>query len=146
VSREGLAGYFPLNHNGQWDRQAFRPFKQRPSFSLADPEVKLLDLDGDGVTDVLRNGSRFEYFYHDPEQGFVATQQVNKAQLGAFPSVSFGPATSTIWPACDLGGRFLSLICFTDNPSCHLVSEIAFNYSLPNTSALSVLTAINACD
>jgi hypothetical protein len=40
VSREGLAGYFPLNHNGQWDRQAFRPFKQRPSFSLTDPEVK----------------------------------------------------------------------------------------------------------
>ena len=89
VSREGLAGYFPLNHNGQWDRQAFRPFKQRPSFSFADPEVKLLDLDGDGVTDVLRNGSRFEYFYHDPEQGFVAGQQVNKSQLGSFPSVSF---------------------------------------------------------
>jgi hypothetical protein len=28
-------------------------------------------------------------FYHDPEQGFVAGQQVNKSQLGAFPSVGF---------------------------------------------------------
>jgi RHS repeat-associated protein len=89
VSREGLAGYFPLNQDGQWDRKSFRRYKQRPSFSLSDPEVKLLDLDGDGITDVLRNGSRFEYFYNDPEQGFVATQQVNKAQLGSFPSVSF---------------------------------------------------------
>jgi RHS repeat-associated protein len=89
VSREGLAGYFPLNQDGQWDRNSFRRYKQRPSFSLADPEVKLLDLDGDGITDVLRNGSRLEYFYHDLEQGFVATQQVNKSQLGSFPSVSF---------------------------------------------------------
>jgi RHS repeat-associated protein len=89
VNRPGLAGYFPLNQDGQWDRQGFRRFKQAPSFSLADPEVKLLDLDGDGVTDVLRNGSRFEYFYNDPEQGFVATQQVNKSQLNSFPSVSF---------------------------------------------------------
>jgi RHS repeat-associated protein len=89
VNRPGLAGYFSLNHSGQWDRRSFRRFRQAPSFSLADPEVKLLDLDGDGVTDVLRNGSRLEYFYNDPEQGFVASQQVPKGQLTSFPSVSF---------------------------------------------------------
>jgi RHS repeat-associated protein len=89
VNLDGRAGYFPLNQDGQWDRQSFRRYRQQLSFSLADPEVKLLDLDGDGVTDVLRNGSRFEYFYNDPEQGFVATQQVAKSQLGSFPSVSF---------------------------------------------------------
>jgi RHS repeat-associated protein len=89
VNRAGLAGYFSLTHQGQWDRQSFRRFKQAPSFSLADPEVRLLDLDGDGVTDVLRNGSRLEYFYNDPEQGFVASQQVPKQQLASFPNVSF---------------------------------------------------------
>ncbi|WP_375419223.1 SpvB/TcaC N-terminal domain-containing protein [uncultured Hymenobacter sp.] len=100
VSRDGLAGYFPLNQNGQWDRQSFRKYKQQPSFSLADPEVRLLDLDGDGVTDVLRNGSRFEYFYHDPEQGFVAGPQVARRELGAFPSVSFQDARVRVAHLC----------------------------------------------
>jgi len=89
VNRDGLAGYFPLRFDGRWDRHAFRKYAQRPSFSFADPEVRLLDLDGDGVTDVLRNGARLEYFYQDPEQGFTRTQQVNKGTLETFPNVSF---------------------------------------------------------
>jgi RHS repeat-associated protein len=89
VNREELAGYFPLRFTGLWDKNAFHKYAQRPSFSFADPEVRLLDLDGDGVTDVLRNGSRFEYFYNDPEQGFVEAQQVSKGALDDFPSVSF---------------------------------------------------------
>ncbi|MDO7877730.1 SpvB/TcaC N-terminal domain-containing protein [Hymenobacter sp. ASUV-10] len=89
VNRDGLSGYFPLRFTGLWDKKAFHKYKQRPSFSFADPEVKLLDLDGDGVTDVLRNGSRFEYFYNDPEQGFGEVQQVNKSTLEDFPAVSF---------------------------------------------------------
>ncbi|GGG60520.1 SpvB/TcaC N-terminal domain-containing protein [Hymenobacter glacieicola] len=89
VNRVGLAGYFPLRFNGQWDEQSFRRYQQAPSFSFTDPEVKLLDLDGDGITDVLRNGSRLEYFYHDAEKGFVNNQQVNKQQLDSFPNVSF---------------------------------------------------------
>ncbi|HEX8504998.1 MAG TPA: SpvB/TcaC N-terminal domain-containing protein, partial [Hymenobacter sp.] len=101
VNRDGLAGYFPLNQNGQWDRQSFRKYKQRPSFSLADPEVRLLDLDGDGVTDVLRNGSRFEYFYNDPELGFTAAQQVAKSELGSFPSVSFQDARVRVAHLCN---------------------------------------------
>lgn len=89
VNRDGLAGYFPLRFDGLWDRNSFRRYRQRPSFSFADPEVRLLDLDGDGVTDVLRNGSRLEYFYQDAEQGFTRVQQVNKGQLDDFPNVSF---------------------------------------------------------
>ncbi|MDP3146533.1 MAG: SpvB/TcaC N-terminal domain-containing protein [Bacteroidota bacterium] len=63
-------GYFPGAFQKVWDENGFRPYTQAPSFSLGDPEVQLIDLDGDGVTDVLRNGAKFECFYNDPEKGF----------------------------------------------------------------------------
>lgn len=64
------SGYFPGAFQKVWEENGFRPYSQAPSFSLGDPEVQLIDLDGDGVTDVLRNGSKFECFYNNPEKGF----------------------------------------------------------------------------
>src|SRR5262245_58603078 len=46
VTSNGLAGYFPLQFNGQWDRKSFQRYRAAPSFNLEDPEVKLVDLDG----------------------------------------------------------------------------------------------------
>jgi hypothetical protein len=65
-----VAGYFPGAFHKVWDTNSFRPYTKIPSFSFADPEVQLIDLDGDGVTDVLRNGAKFECFYNNPEKGF----------------------------------------------------------------------------
>ena len=65
-----VAGYFPGAFHQLWDSKGFVPYKQIPSFSFSDPEVQLIDLDGDGVTDVLRNGSRFECFLNNPQSGF----------------------------------------------------------------------------
>jgi RHS repeat-associated protein len=83
------AGYFPLQHNGLWNKSSFQPYSSIPSFSLSDPEVKLLDLDGDGITDVLRNGSRLENFFNDPVYGFYKVTTTEKQQLDDFPNISF---------------------------------------------------------
>lgn len=64
------SGYFPGAFKKVWNENGFRPYSQNPSFSLSDPEVQLIDLDGDGITDVLRNGAKFECFYNNPEKGF----------------------------------------------------------------------------
>lgn len=72
------SGYFPGAFQEVWDANGFRPFTQTPSFSLGDPEVQLMDLDGDGITDVLRNGAKFECFYNDPEKGFNKVRTANK--------------------------------------------------------------------
>jgi RHS repeat-associated protein len=89
VNRSGNFGYYPLQQNGLWNRNSYQSCKYVPSFSLSDPEVKLLDLDGDGITDVLRNGSRFECFFNDPIQGFYKVKTIEKKQLNDFPNVSF---------------------------------------------------------
>jgi len=60
------AGYYPLDFNGGFDPRSWQGYAARPSFNFDDPEVRLVDLTGDGVTDALRSGqSAFEcYFNH----------------------------------------------------------------------------------
>lgn len=89
VNKPGIVGYFTLNPNGEWDESSLTRYDNAPTFSFQDPEVQLMDLNGDGITDVLRNGSRFEIYYHDREEGWNDYRFVNKEQLGGFPNVSF---------------------------------------------------------
>lgn len=89
VSKPGLCGFYPLNFNGEWDKQSFRPYAYAPSFNLEDPEVKLIDLTGDGVTDVIRSGSSFQCFFNNQEKGWKETRQVNRDQLEDFPNITF---------------------------------------------------------
>jgi RHS repeat-associated protein len=94
VTNEGLSGYYPLRFGGQWDRRSFQRYAQAPSFNLKDPEVRLVDLDGDGVTDAIRSGTRFECFFNDPHQGWLRdkTSWVERRALEAFPNVNFSDA------------------------------------------------------
>src|SRR5262249_55778936 len=78
ITTEGLSGYFPMRFGGLWDHRSFRRYRQSPSFDLEDPEVRLVDLDGDGVTDAVRSGARFECFFNDPEVGWSSTRRVER--------------------------------------------------------------------
>lgn len=49
--RPGLAGFFARDPNGDW--QTFRTFRSVPTVDWGSPEVRLLDLDGDGLADVM---------------------------------------------------------------------------------------------
>ncbi len=79
------AGYFPLTFTGGWSRRSFQPYREVPSVGLDDPSVKLVDLDGDGLTDVLRSGSRLECWFNDadPRRAWQRTATVD----GAAPDV-----------------------------------------------------------
>lgn len=89
VHQNGLSGYFPLRFGGEWDRRSFKSYSAAPSFSLRDPEVRMVDLDGDGVTDAIRSGTRLECFFNDPANGWSETRFVERRSLPAFPNVNF---------------------------------------------------------
>jgi RHS repeat-associated protein len=87
-----LAGYFPSTTNGHWDSRSFQRYQEAPSFNLHDGDVRLIDLDGDGVTDAIRSGNRFECFFNDPRHGWKAdTIRLVPRQddLDLFPNVTF---------------------------------------------------------
>jgi RHS repeat-associated protein len=89
VTAHTLSGYYPLKFGGQWDHRSFQKYRMAPSFSLEDPEVRLVDLTGDGITDAVRSGSRLECYFNDPHDGWNDTRWVERRTLEAFPNVSF---------------------------------------------------------
>jgi len=89
VTTETISGYYPLRFSGLWDRRSFQRYRQAPSFDLKDPEVRMVDLDGDGVTDAIRSGSRLECFFNDPKDGWNGTRWVERQALEIFPNVNF---------------------------------------------------------
>jgi YD repeat-containing protein len=89
VTKNGLSGYFPLRFGGYWDRRSFKKYETAPSFNLEDPEVKLVDLNGDGVTDAIRSGTRLECFFNDPNEGWTETKSVERESIDVFPNVNF---------------------------------------------------------
>lgn len=70
VTTGEMAGYYPLDFSARFNPRSYQRYAQAPSFSLEDPEVRLIDLTGDGVTDVLRSGSSLECYFNDPQEGW----------------------------------------------------------------------------
>ncbi|HEU0252120.1 MAG TPA: toxin TcdB middle/N-terminal domain-containing protein, partial [Pyrinomonadaceae bacterium] len=88
VSDQNHAGYFPLNLDGSWNTRSFQKFEFAPTFNFKDPEVRLVDLDGDGITDAIRSSGRMECFFQDAK-GWRDTIQVERAPIEVFPDVNF---------------------------------------------------------
>ena len=82
-------GYYPLSFDGGWDRRTFVPYTRAPSVNLDAPDVRLMDLDGDGVTDALRTGPQLELYYSDPERGWSELEVRERINSDSFPNVSF---------------------------------------------------------
>ena len=89
VTNERLAGYYPMRLGGLWDRKAYQRYDVAPSFNLEEPEVQLVDLTGDGVTDAIRSGNRLECYFNDPHKGWHATRQATRRDIEEFPNVNF---------------------------------------------------------
>lgn len=89
VNKPDISGYFSTRFGAGWDKNAFKKYKYAPSFSLADPNVRMLDLDGDGVTDAMRSGASLECFFNDEDDGWVSTKTIPRRQLAGLESINF---------------------------------------------------------
>ena len=89
ATTESLSGYYPLRFGGLWGRKSFQRYRMAPSFNLEDPEVRLVDLDGDGVTDAIRSETRLECFFNDPKEGWNKTRWLERRAVEDFPNINF---------------------------------------------------------
>lgn len=92
VTTPAITGYFPLQFGALWNKDSFRRWEAAPSFNLEDPEVRLVDLDGDGITDVIRSGTRFESYFNEQHRGWTAenaSRVERQPDLDLFPDINF---------------------------------------------------------
>jgi RHS repeat-associated protein len=89
VTQPGISGYYPLTHDASFDIRSFQKYDHAPSINLEDPEVKLVDLTGDGVTDAIRSSTSFECYFNDSQKGWLQTRRVERKRIEDFPDVNF---------------------------------------------------------
>ncbi|HEX7600925.1 MAG TPA: SpvB/TcaC N-terminal domain-containing protein, partial [Polyangiaceae bacterium] len=100
-------GFYERTRNDGWD--SFVPFKALPSLDWSDPNLQFLDLNGDGVADVLRTeGDRLVWYPSKGKEGFgagIVVPQARDERKG--PAVVFADAEMSIHVA-DMSGDGLS--------------------------------------
>lgn len=109
-----LPGFFETTFEGTW--QTFKAYDVFPSFDLADPNLRMTDLTGDGSSDVLiTEEDRFLWFECLGEKGFASPQAIARVRdLDQFPDVFFNDAQSRVRLA-DMSGDGLNDLVLIHN-------------------------------
>ncbi len=74
-----FSGLLPglYEHDGAEGWQPFRPFRELPNINFSDPNLRFIDLDGDGHADLLvSEGEVFVWYRSMEEQGFEPAQRL----------------------------------------------------------------------
>jgi RHS repeat-associated protein len=84
-----MPGFYESGPHEPW--RVFKPYASFPTFSLDDPNVRLVDLTGNGTSDALVTGpEHLLWFECLGERGFDAPQLIaRRHDLDAFPDVFF---------------------------------------------------------
>jgi RHS repeat-associated protein len=109
-----MAGFYEATSDGEW--KPFKKFPTCPSFSLGDPNVRLIDLTGDGRSDVLMTRDlHFLWFECKGEEGYGDPKAVIRLHdLKAFPDVYFNDPSGRVRLA-DMTGDGLNDIVLLHN-------------------------------
>jgi hypothetical protein len=105
-----LPGFFETTPDGTW--QTFKPYDVFPSFNLGDPNVRLVDLTGDGLSDALMTqDDHFLWFECLGEKGFAPPKHVpRKHDLDQFPDVFFNDPAGRVRLANISGGGLNDIV------------------------------------
>ncbi len=114
-----MAGLFEHDHGEDW--LPFRPLAERLTRDLADPNLKFIDLDGDGRADVLvTEEETFVWHASHAEQGFGPAQRIAHAideERG--PRVVFADGTQSIHLADFSGDGLTDIVRIRNGEVCY---------------------------
>ena len=90
VQAPQTAGFYEATPDARW--KPYKPFKTYPSFDLSDANTRLVDLTGDGLSDVLVTRDRQHFLWYQclGEDGYGEPQATPRSSnLDEFPDVYF---------------------------------------------------------
>ncbi|MGI9510237.1 MAG: SpvB/TcaC N-terminal domain-containing protein, partial [Geminicoccaceae bacterium] len=91
VAAAPVAGFFEMSVEGGWSQSSFKHFRQRPSIDPTDPSARLVDLTGDGLSDILVTAGESLVWYRSlGEDGYDEGRVIPRGHdLDSFPDVYF---------------------------------------------------------
>jgi RHS repeat-associated protein len=114
-----MCGFYERAHDASW--MTFRPFIQCPNFNIQDPNLKFIDLDGDGHADVLVSEDEiFSWHTSLAEQGFGPAASVLKPddeEKG--PRLVFDDGMQSIYLADLSGDGMTDLVRIRNGEVCY---------------------------
>ncbi len=123
VTTGPMSGFFELQaehevsgeRKGGWSHASFKHYDKQPVFSLSDPNLRMLDLTGDGLTDLLVTTDReFHWYQSNGEKGYA--QQPAELKPAGLESLSFNDPFRRVRLA-DMSGDGLKDIVLIDGQS-----------------------------
>lgn len=119
VQTGGLNGYYELSEDGEWSH--FLPFAHPVNFSLNDPSLRMIDIDGNGMPDlVITEDDCFVWYPADARDGYKAARRVAKAldeENG--PRIVFNEAFQTIFLADMSGDGLTDIVRIRNGEVCY---------------------------
>ena len=116
---EPTPGFHERTAAGDW--QPFRPFEELPALDWSDPNVRLVDLDGDGHADVLvTEQDVFTWHRSLAERGFGPGRRVNlpsDEELG--PRLVFSDETQSVYLTDMCGDGLSDLVRIRNGEICY---------------------------
>ncbi len=123
VHQGSVKGFFELQAerevdgqlSGGWSPQSFRHFDDQPSINPADPNLRSLDLTGDGLTDLLVTTDQYFFWYQNKgKEGYAKPKAVPKPE--GLENFSFNDPSGRVRLA-DMSGDGLHDIVLVHNGS-----------------------------
>lgn len=114
-----LSGYYERTEDGDWS--PFAPFRFLPDIAWSDPNVKFLDLTGDGHADVIiSEESVFTWYPSLAEEGFGTAERVAKSlDEKKGPRLVFADGTQSIYLADMSGDGLTDIVRLQNGEVCY---------------------------
>ncbi|HKJ40523.1 MAG TPA: SpvB/TcaC N-terminal domain-containing protein, partial [Sunxiuqinia sp.] len=112
-------GYFELDDENQW--QSFQSFKNLPNIDFEDPNTRMLDLNGDGMPElVITEDNVISWYLSGGRKGFSqASKTVKPFDEEAGSSIVFSDTTQSIFLADMSGDGLTDLVRIRNGEVCY---------------------------